>query len=241
MAIGYRPWASGTTGGVRTHRVIVQSRRQFQVGSHGLVPGDLAARLGGHPPEDAGHGGLGAELRFVIGLVLANGREQQVVLDLVRVLVVSAGRLPDLVGRRRLIALEDPRHVLPFAQDRRPLAAVDHDAKELPAAGHPPALGHQPRAVGKRVLHRVMIEELVGLGAGLATALPLGRNGPRALDPTTDVEVVNQPVQEETAVEPGVAGVVADLVAQLADVRRAGMEAHGTVHAIGPEGDHDRR
>ena len=60
-----------------------------------------------------------------------------------------------------------------------------------------------PRAVGEGVFHRVVVEQLVGLGADLPSAMPLGRDGPGVLDPAADVEVVDQPVQQEAAVEPG--------------------------------------
>ena len=40
-----------------------------------------------------------------------------------------------------------------------------------------PPLGHQPRAVGKRVFRGVMVEQLIRLGASLAAALPLAEAG----------------------------------------------------------------
>ena len=92
---------------------------------------------------------------------------------------------------------------MPFAEDGRALRAVDHVAEEAPAAVHVPALGEQPRAVGEGVFDGVVVEQLIGLGADLAAALPLGRDRPGVLDPAADVEVVDQPVEEEAAVEPG--------------------------------------
>ena len=93
----------------------------------------------------------------------------------------------------------------------------------------------QPRAVGEGVFHGIVVEQLIGLGADLAPALPLGRDGPGVLDPAADVEVVDQPVQHEAAVEPGEIAVVADLVGQFALARRLRREAHRLVLAVGPD------
>ena len=94
--------------------------------------------------------------------------------------------------------------------------AMNHVAEEAPALVHVPALGQEPRAVGEGVLDEIMVEELVGKGSDLAASLPLAGHGPCPLDPAADVEVMNQPVEEEAAVEPGEIRVVADLVGQLA-------------------------
>ena len=101
-----------------------------------------------------------------------------------------------------------------------------------------PALRLQPRAVGETVLHRIVVEQLVGLGADLPPAVPLGRDRPRALGPAGDVEVVDQPVEDEAAVEPGEIAVVADLVGQLGLAGRLRREADRGVLAIGPDGNH---
>ena len=64
-----------------------------------------------------------------------------------------------------------------FAEHGGALRAMDHVAEEAPALVHVAALGHQPRAVGERVLHHVVVEQLVGKGADLAAALPLAATG----------------------------------------------------------------
>ena len=102
-----------------------------------------------------------------------------------------------------------------------------------------PALGHHPRAVGKGVFHRVMVEQLVGLGADLPPALPLGGDRPGVLHPAADVEIVDQPVEEEAPVEPGeVASSCGFGGANSLIPGGFRREAHGAVLAVGPAGDH---
>ena len=76
------------------------------------------------------------------------------------------------------------------------LGAMDHVAEEALALVYMAALGHQPRAVGERVLDQVVVEELLGKGADLAPALQLADHGPRPLDSAADVEIINQPVEQ---------------------------------------------
>ena len=89
--------------------------------------------------------------------------------------------MPDQVLGRLLPAFEEARLRLAFAQNGGALGAVDHVAEEAPAVRHMPALGQQPRAVGKGVFHRVMVEQLIGLGADLAAALPWAETGQASL------------------------------------------------------------
>ena len=72
----------------RLHRELVQTWGQLDVRVQGLVPGDHLARLGGHAAHDADQGRIRTALGFVVGLVLADRLEEQVVLDLV---VVAGG------------------------------------------------------------------------------------------------------------------------------------------------------
>ena len=60
---------------------------------------------------------------------------------------------------------------------------------------------------------------------------------PAALGPAGDIDVVDQPVHDEAAVQPGEVAVVGDLVSQLALARRLGLEAHGPMHAVGAQQD----
>ena len=197
----------------------------------------MLARFGGHAAEDAGHGGLRAALGLVVRLVVADRLEQQIVLDL----VVVAGRplmLPDQVLGPSACApcrcAGGWPQPLPTAE---PLRAVDHVAAKAPATGDVAALDEHPRAVGKRVFHGIMVEHLIGLGADLTPPLPLGRHRPGVLYPAANVNVMDQPVQKEAPIEPGVTGVVADLVGQLAHAGRLRRKAGRVVLAIGPGGN----
>src|SRR5437764_10605245 len=54
-----------------------------EVGIQRRIPFDNFARVSGHAPEDRGHGAVGAVFRFIVGLVVADSREQVVVFHLV--------------------------------------------------------------------------------------------------------------------------------------------------------------
>ena len=87
---GVTPLGVGLHRRRRIHRQLIEPRRQFQLRVDRLVPSNLPARFDRHAAENAGHGRLGAPLGFVVGLVLADGVEQQVVFALV---VIAAGPL----------------------------------------------------------------------------------------------------------------------------------------------------
>ena len=138
------------TGGLDCHRVMVQARRQLEVRGHRLIPGDQLARLGGHAAEDAGHGGLRAALGLVVGLVLADGLEQQVVLALVRI----ARRplvIPDQAFGRLLVALVEAGMADPFAEDGRALGAVDDARPRSPSSRRCAGLGPYIRVPSGKV------------------------------------------------------------------------------------------
>ena len=179
---------------------------------------------------------LAQRLRLVVGLVLADGLEQQIVLDLVRI-----GRGPRVFPNDVFFGLpvtpEEARMIHALANVSGAFRAVQDAAGEVPATGDVPALGEHPRAVRKRVFHGVVVEQLVGLGADLPPALSLGGNRPGVLRPAADIHSVDQPVQLEGPVEPGKVAVVADLMGQFARAGRFGREAHRRVLAVGPAGD----
>jgi hypothetical protein len=113
---------------------------------------------------------------------------------------------------------------------------VDDVAEEAPAVVDVPALGEQARPIRKVVLDRVVVEKLVGIRAGLAAALALGLDRPSVLAPAADIEIVNQPVQEEAAIEPGEA-MEAVISGQFALAVALVGEGDNAVLAIGPAGD----
>src|SRR5206468_780995 len=96
----------------------------------------LFAGVSGHAAEDGGHGAVRTILGFVVRLVAADGREEVVVLLLVRILG-ALGFVPELVVAVDLEGV-DVRLAL------GPLAILG-DA--VPAAGLMPALGAEDRAV----------------------------------------------------------------------------------------------
>ena len=93
---------------------------------------------------------------------------------------------------------------------------MDDVAPKAPAVIYVPALCQHPGSIGKCVFDRIVVEQLVRLGADLPASLALGRDRPAALTPAADVEVVDKPIEEEAAVKPREAGIVVNLVGQLA-------------------------
>lgn len=120
--------------------------------------------------------------------------------------------LPDQILSRLIVSFVDARRANPFTENGRAAGAMDHVAEEAPATDHVPTLREQSGAVVKRVFDREMIEHLVGYPALLASALALCRDGPGILNPTADIEVMDQPIEDEASVKPGETGIVTDLM-----------------------------
>src|SRR6185369_10909942 len=63
-----------------------------------------------------------------------------------------------------------------------------------------------------------MVKKLVRLLPCLAASHTLNRDRPGVFNPATDVDVVNQPIDNEAAVQPGEATIIGDLVGQLTHI-----------------------
>jgi len=72
--------------------------------------------LGGHAAEDARHRGVGAPFGLVVGLVLADRFEQQIVLNLIRI-ATRPVVLPDQIRGCLLVAFVDSRFRDSFAEN----------------------------------------------------------------------------------------------------------------------------
>ena len=99
-----------------------------------------------------------------------------------------------------------------FAEHGRALRTMDHVAEKAPAIIHVPALREQSRTIRKRVFHCIVVKQLIGLGTDLTPSLTLSRYRPSILAPAAHIEVVDQPVENETTVQPSEAALVLDLV-----------------------------
>jgi hypothetical protein len=146
--------------------------------------------------------------------------------------------LPDERVGFGMVTLENARGGDAFAQDRRTGGAVNDIAEERVGIIDVPALGGQAGAVRERVFGEVLIEQLVGFGAGLPAAHALHRDGPGVLDPAADIDVMDEPVHDETAVEPGETTVVGNLKGELFHAGLPRAQPHRTMHSVGPGGDH---
>ncbi len=141
-----------------------------------VVEGDDLAGVGGHAAHRGDQARLGAALDLVVELVLADGVDQVVPLDLVGVRL-GLGERPDDVAARELLALVDAapgRAVRVRRDDRRALGAVGVAGELLVAAVDVPAFQEQLGAVGEGVLDRVGVEVLVDVVA----AVVRGRRSP---------------------------------------------------------------
>src|SRR5207248_213710 len=77
---------------------------QFDLRGERLAPLHFLAGIGGHAAEDRGHGALGAIDGFAVFLVLANGREEIVMLLLVRILRALGFVAPGFIGEDLVLA-----------------------------------------------------------------------------------------------------------------------------------------
>ena len=100
------------------------------------------------------------------------------------------------------MAFEDAGLGNPFAENSGTFCAVNHVTEKAPTTGHVPPLGEQPGAIRKMIFNCIMIEQLVRLRTDLPAALALSPDRPGSFNPAAHVDVVDEPVQQEAAVEP---------------------------------------
>ncbi|MFM1945338.1 MAG: hypothetical protein RI897_4320 [Verrucomicrobiota bacterium] len=149
----------------------------------------------------------------------------------------GAAIAPEEVAGAALVSFEDHGDGLAFAEDGGALGALDDISEELVAIAHMAALGGHAGAIREGVFGEVVVEEFIGVGTDLASAHALDGGWPVVFDPTADVDVMDQPIDDEAAVEPGIAAIVGDLVGEFGCIGVTWADADGAVHAIGPGSD----
>src|ERR1035441_2767309 len=145
------------------HPEEIDAGSEFVLAVHHLVEGDELSGVGGHTPHGSHQAGLGTALDFVVGLVLTDGLDQVLPLEVIgRVLRLRVSPEQILIRRRGLagpsgdlLPLVDPRtarRVRRSGDDGRALGTVRVAGELVVASGHIAAVVKQLDAIGVGVL-----------------------------------------------------------------------------------------
>src|ERR1041385_8061152 len=184
-------------------------RHDADLGIDRVVPLDELAGVGAHAAQDGGHAALGAVLGFVVGLVIADGVEQVVVLLLIRIFGAFLFVAPGVV------AADDMAADVAIA-----LRAHDVLGNIAPTAIDVAALAEAARAIGVFELDGVVVEDfaVIRAFAHFAAAHAMRADGIALLDPVDDIEVVNVLLADMVAAKPDEVIPVAHLVLHLGEL-----------------------
>ncbi len=188
-----------------------------------LVLGDLLAGVSGHAAHGCRQTGQGSAFDFVVWRVVADGGNQMIPLQLVRVLL-RLRKCPGQLVFVLSVALIDSgfgRNVSCCGHHSQTFGTVGVSGEIGIAARYGAAVHEQLRSIGECVFDRIGIEVLIDhVTAIVTTTAGDGFHRPVILHPAAFIDVVDQEVTDRTATEPQKSVELLNLIVQRLGVFR---------------------